>query len=61
MAMSAQPVALAAPAEGRREYGAHPIDHPFDVWLKRAIHQSFGATLSAPIPAELLDLVLQSN
>jgi hypothetical protein len=61
MAMKMQPVALVAPAEGEREYSTTPIGHALDVWLKRAIHQSFGGTLSEPIPPELLDLVLQSN
>jgi hypothetical protein len=31
----------------------------FDVWLKRAFHQSFKTALSTPTPAALLKLVSQ--
>ena len=32
------------------------VDAPLDAWLRHALHQSFGATLFEPIPADLLAL-----
>jgi hypothetical protein len=36
-----------------------PQHEEFDVWLKRAFHQSFDAALSMPTPSTLLDLASQ--
>ena len=32
------------------------VDIPLDAWLRQTLHQSFGATLFEPLPADLLAL-----
>jgi hypothetical protein len=43
------------PAGGGPEPEGGPAaeDDPFDVWLRRRLHQSYGATAAEPIPEEL--------
>jgi hypothetical protein len=60
--MSAQPTpAIWATAKGisSKPDGRAADDIAFDIWLKHAIHQSFGSSLPGPIPAELRRLALE--
>jgi hypothetical protein len=50
---------VAASMEGQQKGSTTPACDAFDVWLARAIRQSFGAKLSAPVPVDLLELVSQ--
>ena len=60
MAMSGQSASAmmrAAQVERPQEGEAsHSADIPLDSWLRHALHGWFGATLSEPLPAELLKL-----
>ncbi len=60
MAMSAQSalaMMMAAQVERpQKGEASHSANIPLDAWLRHALHQSFGSTLSEPLPAELLKL-----
>lgn len=50
-----------APEKSRQEIHSHESDSPFDIWLKRGLHQLFDDVASEPIPEELLRLIEENR
>ncbi|WP_336947338.1 NepR family anti-sigma factor [Asaia sp. BMEF1] len=46
-----------APEKSRQKSHSQENDSPFDIWLKRGLHQLFDDVASEPIPEELLRLI----
>jgi len=49
-----RPGEVAGPEAGRKEEG---VDHAFDLWLQRGLHQLYDTVAKEPIPKELLRLI----
>ncbi|MFC7543824.1 NepR family anti-sigma factor [Siccirubricoccus deserti] len=45
---------VARPDAGRKEEG---VDHAFDLWLQRGLHQLYDTVAKEPIPEDLLRLI----
>ena len=45
------------PMEPGAEQEAEGVDHAFDVWLRRGLHQLYDTVAREPIPEELLRLI----
>jgi len=45
------------PEKPRQAGSANDTENPFDLWLKRGLHQLFDDVASEPIPEELLRLI----
>lgn len=45
------------PHESRQTGSSSETESPFDLWLKRGLHQLFDDVASEPIPEELLRLI----
>ncbi|RUT26049.1 hypothetical protein C0V97_08290 [Asaia sp. W19] len=46
-----------APGKSRQTDQSPESDNPFDIWLKRGLHQLFDDVANEPIPEELLRLI----
>ncbi|GBQ13620.1 NepR family anti-sigma factor [Swaminathania salitolerans] len=46
-----------APEKPRPKSASPESDSPFDIWLKRGLHQLFDDVANEPIPEELLRLI----
>lgn len=46
-----------APEKPRPKSTSPESDNPFDIWLKRGLHQLFDDVANEPIPEELLRLI----
>lgn len=45
------------PEKSRQKETSQDKDNPFDLWLKRGLHQLFDDVANEPIPEELLRLI----
>lgn len=45
------------PEKSRQKETSPDKDNPFDLWLKRGLHQLFDDVANEPIPEELLRLI----
>ena len=45
---------VVGPKAGRKEEG---VEHAFDLWLQRGLHQLYDTVAKEPIPEELLRLI----
>ncbi|GBR06612.1 MULTISPECIES: NepR family anti-sigma factor [Asaia] len=45
------------PEKSRQDKTSSDSDNPFDIWLKRGLHQLFDDVANEPIPDELLRLI----
>ncbi|WP_025885483.1 NepR family anti-sigma factor [Asaia prunellae] len=46
-----------APEKPRQAENSSEHENPFDIWLKRGLHQLFDDVANEPIPEELLRLI----